>query len=107
MEDKPSNGNLLAVRLMFAASQSQWIERKVTMKEYMDMFLSGTHDGMSLTYIWPHTMNVMYDCYHRQWMVVTNIQEVSEKFLRAGLAMTEQDSLRVKRLIKRCLELKK
>jgi len=107
MEDKPSSGNLLNVRLMFSASQTQWIERSVTVKQYMDMFLTGTHDGLALVYIWPHTMNVMYDCHHRQWMVVTNVTEVSEKFLRAGMAMTKADSARVHKLIQRCMEFKK
>lgn len=107
MEYEPKNPELVCVRLMFSASQPQWIERKVTAKEYMSMFLTGTHDGLALVYIWPHTMRAMYDCHNRQWMVVTNIQEVSEKFLRAGLAMTEADVRRVHKLIQRCMELKK
>ena len=102
----PPPKGLKLVRLMFAASEPMWVDKYLTVNEYIGLFLNSSFDGLALLYIWPPDHNVMYSCEHRQWMQIASIQEVTEKFLKASVSMTNRDVDNVRRIVQLCMNCK-
>lgn len=94
----------MRVRLMFAASQPQWIDKELTAQEYMQMFLTSEYQGLELLYIWRVDENLVYDCLRRMWMRTVKVQQVSNRFLQASESMTAKDKFNVRRLVRDCMK---